>query len=84
VCPASFRGLVELNATNAGAIGTVKACAAGRSGRARQFVTGSATPLKPLVGRLATPDELTFPVSTVSRNRQNYPHDDLAVSAARP
>jgi hypothetical protein len=56
----------------------------GSQARPRQFVPGSATPLKPLVGRLATPDELTFPVSTVSRNRQNYPHDDLAVSAARP
>jgi hypothetical protein len=39
---------------------------------------GFGDPLKPLVARLATPDELTFPVSTVSRNRQNYPHDDLA------
>jgi hypothetical protein len=39
--------------------------------------------LKPLVARLAAPDELTFPVSTVSRNRQNYPDDDLAGSPAR-
>ena len=39
---------------------------------------GFGDPLKPLVGRLAAPDELTFPVSTVSRNRQNYPHDEFA------
>jgi len=60
-----------------------------RSVRGREIVPrtpirhGFGDPLKPLVGQLAAPDELTFPVSTAWRNRQNYLHDDVAGLRAR-